>query len=183
MRAGGGKAKGAAFERGVCEQLSRWVSHGKNDSCFWRSAMSGGRATVRHAKGKTADGHGGDITPTHSLGFPLCERFVIECKHVKDLNLRSAAIKGVGPLADFWHQVSMDAARVSKSPMLIARQNLFPTLLFLRSKDTLKDKSPFGMVSQFECARFYRLDGYRVSMFLFEEFLEGLPYDKRRFAR
>lgn len=179
MRPGGGKQKGAQFEREVCEQLSRWVSCGKSDSEFWRSAMSGGRATVRFAKGKSADGHGGDISATGGLGHALLSHFVIECKHVADLNLRAAVVKGIGPVREFWEQVSGDADRVGKQPMLIAKQNLMPTLLFLRSSTA---QPFFGQVSQLEYVRFYRLDSYRVSMFLFAEFLECLPYEKDRFA-
>lgn len=178
MKKGGGKQKGAQFERDVCVALSQWVSGGKSDSCFWRSAMSGGRATVRYAKGKSHDGQGGDLAATSIEGHALLNNFVVECKHVADLNLRGAAIKGIGPLKEFWLQVSGDAERVSKQPMLIARQNMMPTVLFLRSSSA---QPFFGMVSQFECARFYKLDGYRVSMFLFEEFLNGLPYDHSRF--
>lgn len=178
MRPGGGKAKGAQFEREVCAQLSRWLTKGKSESCMWRSAMSGGRATVRHRAGKSADGHGGDLTATDPRAHALLEAFTVECKHVADLNLRGAAIKGIGPLKDFWDQVTSDALRVDKEPMLIARQNMMPTLLFLRASRT---QMYFGMVSQIECARFYKLDGYRVSMFLLDEFLEYLPYDKTRF--
>jgi len=180
MRAGGGKQKGAAFERKICMALSRWVSHGKSDSCFWRSAMSGGRATVRYAAGKGHDGQGGDIAATDPLGHALLSKFVVECKRVADLNLRAAAIKGIGPLREYWDQVSGDAKRVSKEPKPIACQNRFPTLLFLRSSSA---QPHFGMVSQFELVRFYRLDGHRVSMFLFEEFLAGLPYDATRFQQ
>jgi len=46
MRKGGGKAKGASFERDICRRLSLWVSAGKQEDVFWRSAMSGGRSTV-----------------------------------------------------------------------------------------------------------------------------------------
>lgn len=178
MRPGGGKQKGAQFERDVCGHLSRWITAGKSESCFWRSAMSGGRATVRTAKGKSADGQGGDLTATDPRAHALLGKFIIECKHVADLNLRGAAIKGIGPLRTFWDQVTADALRVDKLPMLIARQNLMPTLLFLRASCT---QQYFGMTSQLECARFYKLDGYRVSMFLFEDFLQAFPYDRERF--
>lgn len=176
MRPGGGKQKGAQFERDVCVALSRWVSGGQSESCMWRSAMSGGRATVRHVQGKSADGQGGDLTATDPRAHALLDRFTIECKHVKDLNLRGAILKGCGPLVDYWGQVSRDAARVGKLPMLIARQNMFPTILMLRSSCT---QQYFGMFSQVEIARLYRLDGYRVSVCLLADLLE-LPYDAKR---
>jgi hypothetical protein len=51
MRKGGGKQKGSQFERDVCRELSLWVSHGKQEDVYWRSAMSGGRSTVAALKG------------------------------------------------------------------------------------------------------------------------------------
>ena len=47
MRKGGGKEKGSSFERLVCKRMSMWLSKGERDDLFWRSAMSGGRATVQ----------------------------------------------------------------------------------------------------------------------------------------
>ena len=89
MKAGGGKAKGSEFERQVCKTLSLWISDGERDDIFWRSAMSGGRATLAIKKGSISTAHAGDITPTHSLGFEFLEQFMVECKFYKDLNVES----------------------------------------------------------------------------------------------
>lgn len=180
MKPGGGKQKGAQFEREVCVALSRWVSGGTSDSEFWRSAMSGGRATVRVAKGKSADGHGGDIAATGVLGHPLLAHFTVECKFVADLNLRSALIKGVGDLVNHWGQVSGDAKRVGKMPLLIAKQNLMPTLLLVRH--TCVARSYFDEARQIELARMFRLGVHAVSMFQFEQFLDTVPYEPTRFS-
>ena len=48
---GYGKQKGGEYERTVCKKLSLWVSNGTRDDIFWRSAMSGGRATLQRKKG------------------------------------------------------------------------------------------------------------------------------------
>src|SRR3954464_4941724 len=128
MRAGGGKSKGSSFERWVCKELSLWITDGKRTDCFWRSAMSGGRATVAHKKGVDVR-QAGDICAVAPEGAEFCDRWFIECKHVKDLNLDSFLIKKTGMLASFWKKCCQQAERHKRAPMLIARQNGWPTLL------------------------------------------------------
>ncbi|MBM3120244.1 MAG: hypothetical protein FJ006_12010, partial [Chloroflexi bacterium] len=57
-------SKGASFERDISRQLSLWWTHGERDDVFWRSSMSGGRATVRAKKGQKTAYQNGDITAT-----------------------------------------------------------------------------------------------------------------------
>lgn len=75
--------KGSGYERDFCRRLSLWWSggpkHGRDD-LFWRSSMSGGRATVRGRKGKTTAGHYGDIAATDPMGAGLLKVFAVECK-------------------------------------------------------------------------------------------------------
>lgn len=73
-------AKGASFEREVSKQLSLWWTDGERDDVFWRSSMSGGRATVRGKQGKATANQYGDITATDSIGEPLVSKVVIELK-------------------------------------------------------------------------------------------------------
>ena len=132
MKPGGGKQKGAAFERKVCEQLSRFIVPGTNETLFWRSAMSGGRATVRHKQGKKGDDNqAGDITCVHEAGRWLTEYFVIECKFYSDLDIEAFILSNKGKLAKFWNEVRLLAKRHKKTPMLIAKQNRTKTLLLL----------------------------------------------------
>jgi hypothetical protein len=132
MKSGGGKQKGSSFEREICKKLSEWVSDGKSDDLFWRSAMSGGRATVRSKKGqKTASGQG-DITAVAPEGNRLTDRFVIECKHYKTMGL-DQHIYGQGPLADIWDKLRKECGD-TKRPMLIFKENRRPILVGLDFK-------------------------------------------------
>ena len=72
--------KGATFERDISRKLSLWWTHGERDDVFWRSSMSGGRATVRAKQGKTTAYQNGDITATDPIGAPLIANVVIELK-------------------------------------------------------------------------------------------------------
>lgn len=132
MRQGGGKQKGAAFERHVCERLSTWVSNGKSKDLFWRSAMSGGRATVASRKGEKHKRHAGDVTATSALGEALTSRFFIECKCVKKLAFDSFLIDGKGELSKYWRTACAQAKGLDLSPMLIAKENRRPPIVFVR---------------------------------------------------
>jgi len=127
---GGGKAKGSDFERYVCKRLSLWISRGKREDIFWRSAMSGGRATIQGAKNRA---QAGDISAVDPLGAPLIELFLIECKSYKNLNLMGLinpkSAKDGFPT--FWPRCEADAAERNKSPMVIAKQNRWGEIVCL----------------------------------------------------
>src|SRR5687767_11847864 len=103
------KAKGSQFERVVCKQLSLWVSGGKQQDCFWRSAMSGGRATVRNKSAagrvrRTVVRQGGDIASVAPEGHALTDKFYVECKNYKQLALDRFLLLNTGNLAKFWKE-------------------------------------------------------------------------------
>lgn len=127
MRKGGGKAKGAQFEREVCVALSQWVSKGESDDVFWRSAMSGGRATVGRAKNSSLrSNQNGDISCISPLGFHFSKNFSVECKFYSDLNY-SGLLNGKGKLVEFWTKHKEESSKYKKHPMLVCRQNRMQT--------------------------------------------------------
>lgn len=126
--------KGSAFERKACKKLSLWVSDGQRDDLFWRTSQSGGRATIGLQHGSKRSAQAGDIGVIDSLGQDLIDKFVIECKHYKDLNLHRLPFGSGGNFFSFWNEVLSDARSHSKLPILIAKQNYLPTLLGLDAK-------------------------------------------------
>ena len=134
LKAGRGAAKGYAFERAVCHSLSVWISAPeKRTDIFWRSAMSGGRATRAARAGIKNLTQAGDISSVDPLGARLTDHFVIECKAYKDLETLQSFLKDVGKLYRFWVQAQEQAARIDRLPFLIARQNMMPTLCLFPS--------------------------------------------------
>lgn len=134
MRAGGGKAKGAAFERLVCERLSLWQSSGKRDDLFWRSAMSGGRASVKFQKGKKNQSQIGDISAIDQDGHWLVSLFVIECKFVKSAEFDSWINSNGGMAYGFWAKLVAQAEAADRYPMLVIKQNrVVPMVLMTES--------------------------------------------------
>lgn len=130
MRKGGGKSKGAAYEREICRELSLWVSHGKQEDCYWRSAMSGGRATVAAAKGKRLAAQAGDISCVHPIGHAFTNKFFVEVKFYKDLQYEGL-ITETGNLINFWKEAKTQAKKYGKLPLLIAKQNRIPAMVCL----------------------------------------------------
>lgn len=130
MRAGGGKQKGASFEREVCVALSEWLSGGLQQDIFWRSAMSGGRATVAYKKGVSLGAQAGDISCIKSIGMHFISQFAPECKFYADLDYKGL-LTGKGKLLAFWAEINQQASRYGKLPFLIARQNRMPTFVCL----------------------------------------------------
>ena len=104
---------------------------------FWRSAMSGGRATVGAAKGKRMAAQAGDISGVQMGGITFVEEFYIECKNYRDLNF-GGLITGKGKLIEFWQETRRQAKHYGKIPMLIAKQNQYPIIVCLDGRGTTK---------------------------------------------
>ena len=162
MRSGGGKQKGASFERDTCRRLSLWVSHGKREDLFWRSAMSGGRATIGNKRGINLAAQAGDISSVDKAGHVLTCDFYIETKHVKYIGLDTFIIKNSGPLAKYWKTTYREASNYEKFPILIIRQNRLPTLLLcgignrelfhnIRLSDRKKYKAKIYLSKSLDC--------------------------------
>jgi len=126
VKAGAGHAKGSAFERLCCKRLSRWLSHGERDDLFWRSAMSGGRATLQLRQDIINKAQSGDMTAISAEAYAFAAEHFIECKHYKDLGFGRGLICQTGTIWTFWQRACREAAKHGKIPILIARQNLYP---------------------------------------------------------
>lgn len=155
------KAKGSAFEREVCKALSRWVTNGEREDVFWRSAMSGGRATVARGKVRQC----GDITAVAEEGYEFASRWYVECKHVKKLGLDQFLIKSTGPLAKFWKIAVREAKKHERNPLMIAKQNGWPVLV-ISHRDHLASWTPPLLM----CIQTKR-GGLRVDVTLFSDLL------------
>lgn len=123
MRKGGGKQKGAQFERDVCVILSKWVTNDQLEDVFWRSAMSGGRATVAYKQyGKKLSSQVGDISCINVVGNRFINSFAPECKFYAKIDYEGL-LTGRGKLLEFWEELNEQARRYSKHPFLVCRQN------------------------------------------------------------
>jgi len=129
-------SKGASFERDISRQLSLWWTHGERDDVFWRSSMSGGRATVRAKKGQKTAYQNGDITATDPIGSPLIENVAIELKRGYKkwgvLDLLDSTKPEKSTLAGFLSQVEEECknAGVSSFMLICKRDGRKPVVIF-----------------------------------------------------
>ena len=142
-KGGSGNRKGGAFERDVCRALSRFINPKSSETMFWRSSMSGGRATVQARKGIKNKNQAGDITCIHPEGQWFTDLFVVECKHVANLNLTASMLDGRGKLAAFWKKHCKLASDNDLAPLMIAKQNRTDTLVIF-DKAGLQKFRTFG---------------------------------------
>jgi len=126
-----GKYKGSEFEREMCKTLSSWLSAGKRLDYFWRSAMSGGRATVAMKKNIELGASSGDITAICSEGEVLTKQFMIECKAYRSLQLDQLIFTDTGEFRWIWLKLKADSKKYHREPMLIAKQNQRPVIVGL----------------------------------------------------
>ncbi len=129
MKKGGGKSKGAGFEREICRKLSLWLSKGEKTDLLWRSAMSGGRATISMKKGEKLSNQSSDISSIHPLGHMLTSKFSIECKYYKDLYFEYTVHGLNNDFDDWWLKITVEAKQHNKSPMMIVKQNYKPDMI------------------------------------------------------
>ncbi len=125
------KVIGAKYEREICVALSLWVSHGESEDLFWRSSMSGGRATIAHRVGRSIKPCG-DICSIDPRGHALTDPFFIEVKHVSRVLLDRFLMENSGPISKFWKKAKQQAADHKREPMLIIKEKRRLTVVITR---------------------------------------------------
>lgn len=129
MIAGGGKKKGGLFERTCAKRLSLWITNGKRKDILWRTAMSGGRATIYGRDVRQC----GDLCAVAPEGFVFSNTFFVECKFVRNLNLVHFFIHGKGALRRYWDTARTQARNHGREPFLIVKQNGLPELVLVQT--------------------------------------------------
>jgi hypothetical protein len=130
------KQKGAENERKLCVSLSLWVSGGERQDLFWRSAMSGGRATVSMKNPSKAKlySQAGDISAIDPAGAPLIDLFFVECKHLQSLELERMIWQKEGKAPEIWDLPYTEAKKYGKEPLVLARQDRQKTLVLTTAR-------------------------------------------------
>lgn len=113
--------------------------------------MSGGRATLQfktvtrrevslsstQSERKVNITQSGDVSAIGQGAYEFCECTFVEIKHYKELNIARGFVCNTGNLARFWNKARVEAEKYGKRPLLIARQNLYPTLAISAMKDSI----------------------------------------------
>jgi hypothetical protein len=162
-----GKAKGGQYEREVARRLSKWISGGSREDLIWRSNSSGGQFSQ---KAKTTGGYSnqaGDLTSIDPMSTWFMDRFVVEIKTYKDLQVKNIIYRAKSKLIEFWDVHEELAKKVSKIPILIAKELRKPALILMPSEKCV--------IYNFEQAPFFAPG---VLIYTLEEFLQENPYEE-----
>lgn len=176
-------AKGSAFERQVCKDLtSWWLQDAAADVCFWRTAGSGGRATFRKRTGKsTTSAHCGDIAAIDERGKPLMDLFTFELKNGYTGATLHALLDDPHPKATKAATWKAWIAQAEQSR--IASGSHHWAIIHHRPKRKTVMMVPyevFTLLADTELdtpAMTLHLDGEHYSTFLYDEFLDGVTPD------
>jgi hypothetical protein len=128
---GRGKAKGSAFERNICKDISSAFKVEVQE--VYRSINSGGHKDAF-----------GDISMSAALAkkFP----FSIECKFWKNVNLHDLFLpwakmpKPKNRFRYWWTQCVRDAAKCGRTPLLVFKANNATVLVAVVMKDLTKEQ-------------------------------------------
>lgn len=169
MRPGGAYEKGAEFERRTCKTLSLWITAGARDDLFWRTAMSGGRATIKMREGSQAKAQAGDIGMIDPEGATFLDNFFVEVKHHQDLLFHYLIVGGKSGIVEFWRKTCKDAVSHDKLPLMIVKQNRVKTLWCIDS-DGIDQFSDWEFeLSNFERCYIQEID---LHIYLFDDVLK-----------
>jgi hypothetical protein len=137
------KQKGSDFERQICKDLSLWWSGGERDDIFWRTSLSGGRATVRRKSGKKTDLQCGDISAIDPYGVPLIQQVTFELK-------RGYGKASPFDLLDANHTSSLEWLLFLKQAQTAAASAQTPywAIIFQRDRHTVCIAIPLSMWTQ-----------------------------------
>lgn len=163
-----GKAKGSSFERSVSKTLSRWWSKEQRDDLFWRSQNSGGRYTIRKRKDLDTYHQGGDICDIHPDAKLFCDIFVCECKHYKDIGIWTI-VTGKGKIKDWWVKTTDLTKSCNKIPLIIAKENNKPILIFT----SIDGFHIFNSCKDIKHIMTFKFDNEWVYVYLFDDILNS----------
>jgi len=140
-------AKGSSYERDLSKKLSLWISDGEDDSWCWRTASSGGRATIRAKTNRKTSGAAGDIRATDPRAEWFFKLFSVEAKK----GYASATIDSmidskqkVPMIVQFWEQ-ACGSCNISDS--------LYPVVIL--AKDNRKELAIFDSSFVFTLTRLF----------------------------
>lgn len=168
MKPGKSKNKGGNFERDISKKLSLFLSNGERDDGLWRSQSSGARATNRQKTNKYTENQYGDISSTAPFTKSFIDKYIIELKHYKSINLMSLFNSEKNLISEWWSKLNNSAKITEKIPLLIIKANNYPILLI--SNDTFCNQITMFFDINYS-ASFYQKDQY-LYFYQFDDILK-----------
>jgi hypothetical protein len=122
------KAKGTNYERDFAKRLSSWWTYGNVQDSFWRTSLSGGKATVNHS-----DVHVGDICAIRPVAVPLenCVVFELKRGYNKSIILDWLLLGAASLIGQWWEKGYNQAAALNRKFILIVKHDHYPEIAFM----------------------------------------------------
>lgn len=130
-----GKNKGNEFERQISKKISLWLSNNQRDDLFWRTQLSGGRYTIRKKKDIQTKNQEGDITATDPEYLFFTNRYYIECKFYKQLDVFWDLYNKKGKVYEWLNKYLSESSILNKYLLLIIKSNNKPILFISNDFD------------------------------------------------
>ena len=172
------KTKGGQWERDFCRYLSLWWSKGEDEDIFWRTASSGGKATVN----QNLPTQLGDVTNIKPEGQELITKFVFELKHYNYKGLDwLPLLDQKGNIYGWWEKLCAEAKPYDKIPFLVIKVShrgvygVLPSQYFIDKYLRL----PAEAKTTLDSFAFWMCNACHFSVFKLDKFLEAYKEDPK----
>ena len=104
--------------------MSLWLTEGERSDLFSRNVLSGGRFTNQAKKGMEL-AIPGDLAAAHPLAIEFISKFMVECKHHKNINLDVYLFdtQQKSSLAKIINKAIEQAELAKVVPLIVVKQN------------------------------------------------------------
>ena len=178
------KTKGSNYERDFAKRLSAWWTYGQLQDAFWRTSLSGGKATV-----SGSDVHVGDICALRPIGVPLenCVVFELKRGYNKSIILDWLLLGSTSLIGQWWKKGFDQAAALNRKFILIVKHDQSLEIAFML-EDQIPGNPPRRLLHNGGIACFvleevlWQQDPLKVANLLLDpKKLKGYEKESRRF--
>jgi hypothetical protein len=124
------KEKGSEYEREMGTVTSLWLTKGLKDDTVTRTEGSGARFT------NVGKGAPGDLTTCHPLSYPFFDKYVVECKCWRYIEMIDFIIMK-GEIYEAFQNLIKQCKVCERLPFMLLKQNYKPTLVICPSRPVL----------------------------------------------
>lgn len=123
-------AKGGDFEWVVAKALSKWLTHGQDNTQLVRSVLSGGSSRLKTSAARP-EYQVGDLSPNGPQGETFRRRYGVECKayHTQPDWWGTFHNHGAWPVQMWWDKLRAECAPYKLEPLLVMKRDRQPIVV------------------------------------------------------
>lgn len=167
------KNKGSTFERLICKKLSLWITNNQRDDILWRSIGSG---SFHSSKKRITKTQAGDIAPIDPLGEEFINKYTIECKSYKQIDLYNL-FNNKSIINKWLDKLNEEIKEINTRPLIIMKQNNKDILILMNEYTFLNsykfDDSIYIKINQKNKNYYIMKFDYFIDNNVYGEFIEA----------